>query len=155
MTKIVNASMPAQDNLYLYFVDRQDNGQFDRYNLDMQTFINHIWNKNLGVTVAMSHSGIGSDTTNGFIQFICDNPMMQLRLLARLTELRDAMPRAEQPVIEIRSKSTPSVKNPEWPEDITHYITVMLRTPRFRNKSEASAWWAKFAGLASPVAQAA
>lgn len=155
MQQTVYVNDVAQEPIYEYYVERQDSGQFDRYNADMQTFINYLWNRNLGVTVAMSHSGIGADVTNGFIQLICDNPIMQLRLQAVLTELRDQLPRDDQPTIEIRSKSVPRVDKPEWSEDITHYITVMLRTPRFRTKTQANEWWSKLAECVAPVAVAA
>lgn len=145
MQKTVNVSNPEQEPIYGYFTDRQDGGHFDRYPPDLQTFANHIWNKNLGVAVAMSHSGIGEDVTNGFIQFICNDPMMQVRLLSYLTDVRDSFKRNDQPSIEIRSKSVPNVKNPVWYDGVTHYITVMFRTPRFRSKSHANQWWSMLA----------
>lgn len=150
MKRTANASMPEQEPIYFYYLERQDKGQFDRYNPDMQTFANHIWNKRLGVAVAMSHSGIGADITNGFMQFICNDPMMQTRLIVKLTEIRDSFPRDSQPVIEIRSKSVPTVKDPEWYDDIGAFITIMFRTPRFNSKAQANDWWASLARLVRP-----
>lgn len=143
MNVITNVVQPAQEPLYLYFVERQENGQFDRYNDDMQTFINRIWNRDLGVTVAMSQSGIGASVTNGFVQFLCDGPVMQTRLINYLTEVRESFTRDDQPVIEVRTKSVPRNVNGDWSKDITHYITIMFRTPRFRNLNVAKEWWGK------------
>lgn len=130
--------------IYGHFVDRQDSGHFDRYNPDMQSFINRAWNKNLGVVAAMSHSGIGADVSNGFVQFVADNPSMMVRLISWLSEVRDKMSKSNQPTIEIRSKSIPKGVY-AGSNDATHYLTVMFRTPRFKTKSEANRWWGSLA----------
>lgn len=138
----LNPIRVEHEAIYGYFVDRQENGQFDRYNPDMQSFINRVWNKNLGVVAAMSHSGIGSDLTNGFVQFVTDNPSMMVRLQAWLSDVRDAMPRKDQPTIEIRSKTVPkNVLPTDTTNPFTHYLTVMLRSPRFHSKDQANTWW--------------
>jgi len=126
------------EKVYNHFVDRQENGQFDRYNTDMQSFINRVWNKNMGVVAAMSHSGIGADVSNGFVQFVTDNPSMMVRLIAWLSDVRDRLPRKDQPTVEIRSKTTPTGITVG-----THYLTVMFRTPRFKSKEDGNQWWSK------------
>ncbi|ABY63251.1 hypothetical protein ST201phi2-1p428 [Pseudomonas phage 201phi2-1] len=136
--KTLNPIHADHEKVYNHFVDRQENGQFDRYNADMQSFINRVWNKNLGVVAAMSHSGIGADVSNGFVQFVADNPSMMVRLIGWLTEVRDALPKLQQPTVEIRSKTTPN-----HIDDATHYLTVMFRTPRFKTKDDANTWWSK------------
>lgn len=133
---------PAHEAIYYHFVERQDNGQFDRYNPDMQSFVNRVWNKNLGTVAAMSHSGIGGDVTNGFVQFVTNDPIMFMKLIEFLTEVRDVLPRSDQPSIEIRSKTTPNGIE-LGDSDATHYLTVMMRSPRFKNKNDANRWWAQ------------
>jgi hypothetical protein len=143
----VNCKNLSHEALYDHFATKQDGGRWDKYNTDMLTFVNYIWNRNLGSVVAMSHSGIGEDVSNGFIQFICDNPFMMNDLLSELSTVRDITSRASQPTIEIRSKSLP--REIEISGKISH-ITVMFRSPRFRNRAEASVWWK---ALAAKVTQ--
>lgn len=136
----LNPKHIQHENVYDHFAERQGDGHFDRYNPDMQSFVNRVWNKQLGVVAAMSHSGIGGDVTNGFVQFVANNPVMFLNLIAWLSDVRDALPRAAQPSIEIRSKTIPKGVY-AGPDGHTHYLTVMLRSPRFKNKADANRWW--------------
>ncbi len=136
----LNPIQVEHENIYGYFVDRQENGHFDRYSPDMQSFINRVWNNNLGTVAAMSHSGIGGDVTNGFVQFVTDNPTMMVKLISWLNDIREALPRKSQPVIEIRGKSIPNGVDP-GNNGGTHYLTVMFRSPRFRSKDHANQWW--------------
>lgn len=138
--RTLNPKHPAHENVYGHFAGRQENGHFDRYNPDMQSFINRVWNRNLGVVAAMSHSGIGGDVTNGFVQFVANDPQMFLNLVAWLSDVRDALPRADQPSIEVRSKTIPNGIY-GGPEESTHHLTVMMRSPRFKNKADANRWW--------------
>lgn len=138
--KTLNPKHLEHEHVYGHFADRQENGHFDRYNPDMQSFINRVWNQNLGVVAAMSHSGIGGDVSNGFVQFVANDPSMFLGLIAWLTDVRDVLPRVDQPSIEVRSKTVPH----GFPKDVvdaTHHLTVMFRSPRFKSKSDANRWW--------------
>lgn len=130
----------AHENIYEHFAERQGNGHFDRYNADMQSFINRVWNKNLGVVAAMSHSGIGADLANGFVQFVANSPTMFLDLIEWLNEVKESLPRKDQPVIEIRGKSIPKAAE-KGADESTHHLTVMFRTPRFFSKDQANGWW--------------
>lgn len=145
-TVAINCKHVAHEALYDHFAKKQDDGRWDKYNKDMLTFVNYLWNRNLGSVVAMSHSGIGEDVSNGFIQFICDHPVMMNDLISELSTVRDITSRASQPTIEIRSKSLP--RDVEIPGMQSH-ITVMFRSPRFRSRTEASIWWATLADKVS------
>lgn len=138
----LNCKNIQHEPVFEYFTKKQDEGRWDRYNADMLTFINYIWNRNMGSVVAMSHCGIGEDVTNGFVQFICDHPVMLNELISELSTVRDITSRASQPTIEIRSKSLPRDLEVK---DKHSYVTVMFRTPRFRSRNEASKWWSELA----------
>ena len=142
-TVTINCKNIAHEALYDHFEKKQDEGRWDKYNADMLTFVNYLWNRQMGSVVAMSHSGIGEDVSNGFIQFICDHPVMLNNLISELSTVRDITPRTVQPTIEIRSKSLP--RDVDIP-GIHSHITVMFRTPRFRTRTEASGWWSTLAG---------
>lgn len=142
MTRTIDSSNIKHEVIYDHFAERQDKGQFDKYNKDMLTFINRIWNANMGVVTAMSHSGIGADVTNGFIQFVCDDPMQFHKLVCSLTQLRDCIPRNEQPTVEIRSKSIPREMTVDG---FDNYVTAMFRTPKFKNLAHANRWWTALA----------
>ena len=146
-TVTLNCKNVTHEAIYDHFAKKQDEGRWDKYNADMLTFVNYLWNRQMGSVVAMSHSGIGEDVSNGFIQFICDHPAMLNDLISELSTVRDITPRLVQPTIEIRSKSLP--REIDIPGKHSH-IVVMFRTPRFRTRSEASGWWAT---LASKVTQ--
>ncbi len=142
MSHITTCKQVEHEHVFNHFAGRQEEGRFDRTNPDILTFINHVWNRNLGSVAALSHCGIGESVTNGFVQFITDDPIMQHDLSVFLTQVRDALPREDQPSIEIRSKTLPH----EFKGDkVTHFMTVMMRSPRFKSRNEGNRWWERLA----------
>lgn len=138
LSPILTSKHLAHEPVFAYFMDKFESGRFGTNNPHMKTLMDYVVNRQLGVPVASSYSGIGEDLTNGFIQFIVDNPVQFHDLNIFLVELMDSFEQRERPCINIRSKTLPR----EFvTDDDKQYITVMFRSPKFRNRQHAKEWW--------------
>jgi hypothetical protein len=133
----------AHEPVYRHFLDKLDTGRFSSLHKDVQTLVDFVLDERLGCPVASSYSGIGADITNGFVQFIVDNPVQFHDLTIALVEIMDRFEQRERPCINVRSKSLP--REFVTPRD-QQFITIMFRTPKLRDRKHAEAWWAKLAG---------
>lgn len=135
---IVSPKHLSHEPIFNHFVGKYEDDRFKNTSQDVKDLMEYVVNKDLGCPVAASYSGIGSDVSNGFVQFICDNPFQFLELNTYLVEIMDMFPQKDRPCINIRSKSLP----PELETDYDkQFITVMFRTPKFRNRDHARQWW--------------
>lgn len=142
MGTILEPKHLAFEAVYEHYHAKVENGRFAANKAYVQILLNHVLDRNLGCPVASSYTGIGGDITNGFVQFIVDNPYMFTELNCWLVNVMDRFTQCDRPSINIRSKTLPK-------EFITdndkQYITVMLRTPKFRDMKHANSWWEKLA----------
>lgn len=138
LSPILTSKDLAHEPVFRHYIGKLESGRFDSNNPNMKTLIDHVIRYDLGCPVASSYTGIGADLTNGFIQFIVDNPVQFHNLNVFLVELMDRFEQRERPCINIRSKSLPA----QFVTDTDkQYITVMFRSPKFRDRTHAKVWW--------------
>lgn len=128
------------ENIYQHYATREDDGRFSKSDPHMRAFTKKIWDMDLGTTVAMSHSGHGLEVRKGYLQVIADNPMMFLKLVTWLSDIRDRLPAKDKPVVEVRSKAIPKVVY-AGVGDNTQHLVVMFHTPSFKDRVSANRWW--------------
>lgn len=132
------------DEVYTHYLDKIDNGRFTNNPENMRIFMDCVMNRNLGCPVASSFTGIGADITNGFVQFIVDNPYKFTDLNCWLVEVMDHFASGDRPTINVRSKTLPK----EFiSEQYSQFIVVAFRTPPLRDRKHAEQWWAKLARI--------
>lgn len=142
LSPILTSKHIDHEPVYSHFYQKVATGRFDNVHKDMQSLILHVVDKRLGCPVATSFSGIGAEITNGFVQFIVDNPVQFHDLNIFLVEIMDMFDQKERPCINIRSKTLPK----EFTNaDDKQFITVMFRSPKFRNRVHVNEWWATLA----------
>lgn len=144
LSPILTSKHMAHEPVYRHFTDKLDNGRFDRLHPDMQVLVDHVTSARLGCPVASSFSGIGADITNGFVQFIVDNPVQFHDLNIFLVEIMDRFEQRQRPCINIRSKSLPKELTTDTDKQ---FITVMFRSPKFHDRKHANAWWTKLSDI--------
>lgn len=132
------------DEVYEHYLDKVDNGRFTKNPEDMRIFMDHVMNSILGCPVASSFTGIGADITNGFVQFVVDNPYKFTELNCMLVDIMDRFASGDRPTINIRSKTLPK----EFiSEQYKQFIVVAFRSPPFKDRKHAEHWWAKLAKI--------
>lgn len=142
LSPILTSKHQSHEPIYRHFVDKVADGRFESVHKEIQVLITDVVQRGLGCPIASSFMGIGSDITNGFVQFIVDSPVQFHDLNTYLVEIMDKFDYRDRPCINIRSKSLPT----EFVTDEDkQFITVMFRTPKLYNRARAVEWWSTLA----------
>lgn len=140
MTATMEPKHIAFTDVYKHYLDKVDNGRFSGNPPEIRTLIDYVMNHSLGCPIASSYTGIGSQITNGFVQFVVNNPVRFSELSCWLVDVLNHFNDGERPVVTIRTKNIPKeYATPQY----NQHIVVMFRTPKFRDRRHANQWWTK------------